>query len=94
MNPNICEVADRITKLERRSTEFLDGEMEYSFFEIIASSEKYYAVGIIFDGDSSLAVFGKDHAEAYELYSRIARLEVTPCGLEDVLRDNFMEMKY
>ena len=94
MNPNICEVADRITKLERRSTEFLDGEMEYSFFEIVASSEKYYAVGIIRGEDSSLAVLGKDHAEAYALYLRIARLEVTPCGLEDVLRDNFMEMKY
>ena len=94
MTRNMSDTAERISRLDERSADTSHGELKYSFFEMVVSGETYYATEVIGGGESSLAVIGKDYTNAYELYCALARLKVTPCTLQEIVSDNFMEMKY
>ncbi len=88
-------VSSEMLKLEERRADFLGISVIYYFFELLSpSGQRYYAVEVVSDDDTSLAVVGKESALAYEFYERIVNSGVTPCSLQDVVSDKFMEMKY
>ena len=94
MTQNMSEIAEKISRLEQSRTTVLGRELNFSFFEVIVSGERYYAVEVVGCGESSPAVIGKEYESAYELYESIVKLGVTPCTLQEIVSDNFVEMKY
>ena len=94
MKRNMSETEDRISRLDGRRVATVAGKLKYSFFEIFVSQVAYYAVEIVGCGDSSLEVLGRDKTCAYELYRKLLRQKSTPCTLQEIVSDNFMEMKY